>query len=74
MARHQGGDAELHADSPDQPQHLVAPRRVQAVGRLVQQKQLGIVDQGLRQLDALLHAGGVATNRPIALFVEPHVA
>ena len=31
------------------------------------------MDQGLGELDPLLHAGGVAAHRPVALLVEPDV-
>ena len=55
-------------------EHLVAAERVEAVGRLVEQHQLRVVDEGLGQLDALPHAGGVAADRPVALLVEPDVA
>ena len=43
-------------DPADQSQHVVAGGRVQAVGRLVQQHQGGVVDQRLGELGALLHA------------------
>ena len=67
-------DAELGADPPDQPEHVVAPGRVEAVGRLVEQDQCRVVHERLGELDPLLHAGGVAADRPVALLVEPDVA
>ena len=73
MARHDDRDAELRAGPADQRQHLVAPRRIQAVGGLIEQEQPGVVDQRLGELDPLAHARGVATHGPIALLVEPHV-
>ena len=70
----QDRDAELAADPPDQVEHVVAAGGVETVGGLVEQHQLGVVDQRLRELDPLLHAGGVAAHRPVALLVEPDVA
>ena len=66
-------DSELCSRSPDQQQHLVPAGRIEAVGRLIEQEQPGIVDERLSELDALLHAGRVATDRPIALLVQPDV-
>ena len=54
-------------------EHLLAPQRVQAGRRLVQQDHYGVVYQGLRQLHTLLHACGVLADRPVALLVEPDV-
>lgn len=70
----QDGDAEVGVDAADQAEHLVAPDRVEAVGRLVEEDQLGVVDESLGQLDALLHARGVAADGAVALLVEPDVA
>ena len=55
-------------------EHLVAPGRVEAVRRLVQEEEARVVDERLGELDALLHAGRVAADRPIALLVEADVA
>ena len=68
------GDAELGADPVDQRQHGVPAGRVEAVGRLVEQQQVGVVHQRLGELDPLLHAGRVAADLPVALLVEPDVA
>ena len=68
------GDPELGAGALDQVEHLVAAGRIQAVGRLVQQQQLRVVDQRLGQLDPLLHAGRIAADRPVALLVQANVA
>ncbi|GAA3317287.1 hypothetical protein GCM10020219_038380 [Nonomuraea dietziae] len=70
----QDADAELGADAPDQREHLVAALRVEAVGRLVEEDQLRVVDERLRELDALLHAGGVAADGAVALLVQADVA
>ena len=67
-------DAELVAGPLDQVQHLVAPGRIEAVRGLVEEQQLGVVDEGLGQLDALLHAGGVAADLAVALLVQADVA
>ena len=60
-------------DVADQLEHLVAPLRVHAVGRLVEKQQVGVVDQRLRQLDALLHAGGVRLDVAVARLAEADV-
>ena len=57
---HDDGDAELACRAAHQVQHLVAAGRVEAVRRLVEQHQPRVVDERLGELDALLHARGVA--------------
>ena len=37
--------------------------RVEAAGRLVENEQIGIVDERLREADALLHAFGIRFDR-----------
>ena len=71
---HEHRDPELGADPAHQGQHVVARRRVQPVGRLVQQHQPGVVHDRLGQLRPLLHARGVATHRAVALLGQPDVA
>ena len=56
-----------------QLQHLVAALRIHAVGRLVEEQQIGIVHERLRQLDALLHAGGIGFDVAIARLAEADV-
>ena len=68
------GDAELVADPLHQPEHVVARGGVQPVGGLVEQHQPRVVDQRLGELGPLLHAGGVAADRAVALLGQPHVA
>ena len=51
-------------------EHRVPAGRVEAVGRLVEQQQVGVVHERLGQLDPLLHAGGVAADLAVALLVE----
>ena len=70
----QDRDPELGADAAHQHQHVVARRRVEPVGRLVQEHQSWVVDECLRQLRPLLHAGGVAPHRAVPLLGEPDVA
>ena len=64
------GDAELRPDPADQLEHGGTPGRVEPVGRLVEQHQLGRTDQGLGQLHPLLHAGGVGADQPVPLLVQ----
>ena len=46
--------------------HFHAAERIQAAGRLVEDQQVGIVDQRLGQADALLHAFGIGFDRALA--------
>ena len=71
---HQDGDAEVVADPAYQCQHVVAGGGIEPVGRLVEQHQPWVVDQGLGQLGALLHAGRVAAHRAVALLGEADMA
>ena len=68
------GDAEVAADALHEPQHVGAGGGVEAVGRLVEEDQPRVVGERLGELGALLHAGGVAAHRPVALLVEADVA
>ena len=43
-----------------------AAQRVQAAGRLVENQQIGIVDERLREADALLHAFGIGFDEAFA--------
>src|ERR1019366_2435348 len=67
------GDAELSAGAFDEAEHFLAAFGVEAVGGLVEEEEFGIVDERLRELDALLHAGGVAADEAVALLVEADV-
>ena len=60
-------------DVADELEHLVAPFRIHAVGRLVEEQQIGIVHKRLRQLDALLHAGRVRLDVTVARLAETDV-
>ena len=73
MRRHHDGDAELAAGALDEREHLFTACGIEAVRRLVEQQQLGIVHERLRELDALLHARRVAADQPIPLLVQPDV-
>ena len=55
----------------DERQHLLAPDRVEPGGRLVEQDQLGIGHERLRQLGPLPHAGREALDGAEPGFVEP---
>ena len=54
-------------------QHLVAPLGIHAVGGFVEEQQIRIVHERLRQLDALLHAGRVGLDIPVARFIQANV-
>ena len=64
-------DPQLAMDADDQLQHVLAALRVHAVGRLVEEDQSRIVDDGLRQLDPLLHPGREPADQPVALLIDP---
>ena len=49
------------------------PLRIHAVGRLVEQQQIGIVHERLRELDALLHAGRIGFDVAVARLAEADV-
>ena len=52
---------------------FVAAGRVHAVGRLVEDQQLRIVDDGRGQLEPLLHAGGIRFDLAIAGLAETDI-
>ena len=54
-------------------ENLLSARRVHAVGRLVENQQAGIVDQGRRQLQPLLHAGRIRIDRAVAGLAQADV-
>ena len=54
-------------------EHLLTAFGIEPVRRLVEQQQLGIVHERLRELDALLHAGRVAADESISLLVQSDV-
>src|SRR5438094_7547770 len=66
-------DAFVVRQIADEIEHLVAPFRVHAVGRLVEEQQIGIVNERLRQLDPLLHAGRVGFDIAVARLAEADV-
>ena len=73
VRREDQADALVVAEVAHELEHLVAPLRVHAVGRLVEEQQIGIVDERLRQLDALLHAGRVGLDVAVARLAEADV-
>jgi TetR/AcrR family transcriptional regulator, tetracycline repressor protein len=54
-------------------EHVVSARRIEAARRLVEQNELRRVDEGLRQLRALLHPERKGSDRPGALLLEAHL-
>ena len=61
---------ELGADPPDQREHVVALERVEPVGRLVEEDELGVVDDRAGELHALPLAGRHRADRPEPLLAE----
>ncbi len=71
-----GGDQHAHAfaaraDTADQLPELVARQRVDAGGRLVEDQQVGIVDQRAAQPELLLHAAGQLARRTLGERRQP---
>ena len=58
------------AEPGDEREHVLAAERVETGGRFVEQHELGIADDRLRELRALAHAGREPADRPEARFVE----
>src|SRR5262249_15950789 len=58
----------------DQVRHRGPPGGVAAGGRLVEQQQPRITDQGLGQLDPLLHPGRIGADEPVPLLMQADVA
>ena len=69
------GDHHRHAKPagqvPDQLPHLLDARRVQAVGGLVQNQQLGIAQQGRGNAQPLLHPQGIVADLFPPLPLQP---
>src|SRR5688572_6846968 len=74
VRRHDDADAQAVAGAPDEVEHLIPPNWVEAVRRLIEEQNARIVDQCLRELRALAHAGGVARHRAVALLEEARMA
>jgi hypothetical protein len=70
----ENGDPELGPDPPDKDEHRLPAGRIQPIGRLVEEKQGRVVDEGLGQLDSLFHAGRVAADQAVALLVQADMA
>ena len=66
-------DALVVREVADELEHLVASLGVHAVGRLVEKQQIGIVDERLRQLDALLHARRVRLDVAVPRLAQADV-
>ena len=73
MRRENQADTLVMAKVADELEHLVAALRIHAVGRFVEEEQIGIVDDCLRELDALLHPGRVGFEVAITGLAETDV-
>ena len=74
VRRDHDADPELAADAADELEHVAPPERVEAGGRLVEEREHRVVHERLRELDALLHPGRVRPHRPVALLEQADVA
>src|SRR5687767_11238907 len=59
---------------PDERQHVLAARRVQARCGLVEHHECGIVDERLSQLHSLFHSSRVSANSAISLLEQSNVS
>ena len=66
-------DRFVDRDVPDELEDLRASGRVEVRGRLVEEEDLRVVDEGLGQLEALLHARGIGVEEPVAGLAEADV-
>ena len=74
MGRDENGHAELVAGALYEREHLFTTRRIEAIGRLVENEQSRIVHECLRELHALRHASRIAAHRSVAFFKQSDVA
>ncbi len=71
-----GGDDDAHAGPPgadriDQLPELAPRQRIDARGRLVEDQQVGVVDQRAAQAELLFHAARELAGRPIGEGAQP---
>jgi hypothetical protein len=66
-------DVLVVSEIANQLEHLVTTLRVHPIRRLVEKEEIGVVDERLRELDALLHTGRVRFDVPVARFPEADV-
>ena len=71
MAGDHDGDA-LAGELDQQPAHLLDTGRVQAVGGLVEDEQLGLAGQRQGDPEALLHAHGVGAHQAVLVLGQAH--
>src|SRR5678816_1759535 len=60
-------------DLADQLEHSLASRRIEPVGGLIQENQLGTMNDRLCQLGQLFHTQRVRTELAISCFAKAHV-
>ena len=73
MRREDQVDVLVVAEIADELEHLVAALGIHPVRRLVEEQQIGIVHERLRELDALLHARGIGLDVAVARLAEADV-
>src|SRR5262249_857183 len=61
-------------DILNEREHFLVCAWIEPARRLIEQQQVWIVHDGLRELDLLLHAGGVAVYLLVALVPQPYIA
>ena len=70
VRRNDDAQSEFVAAPVNEVQHLVALNGVESVRRLIEEDQLRVMDDRLRELDPLLLAGRHGAARPCSLFAE----
>ena len=71
MTAHKDGHAITGGKGTDQFPHFLDARRIQTVGGLIQQQDLGLSQQGTGQSQPLLHAEGILGGLLVLLFFHP---
>ena len=71
VARHEHGPA-LVAERTQQLADLLDPGRIEAVGRFVEDQQLGVLEERLGQAEPLAHPEGVGPDEVVGSLGQPH--
>ncbi len=72
MAGEEHGDSPAPRQLADQSADFVNARRVQSVGGFIEQQQVRISEQRLRQAEPLLHSGRISAHSPVCRGGQAH--
>ncbi len=70
VRRDQHADVEVARHATDDVEHFGTLRGIEAIGRLIENNQVGRVDESLCQFDALAHSERETTDHPRALLLK----